>query len=214
MLRKIQIGSIAALLLAAIATMMLVVRDYRRNRDASRLLYTRAVKKHDIIDAARNALAALSDAEIREQNYVLTGETVYSEAYANDVRTWADEFAALELEAKNDPATPLVQDLSKAGTQTLGELAVVVSLYEKSGREPAVERIRKGSGTVYLDKARDSVAKILEVDGVGAEGSTPIVNRALSSLRRLWEEATVLFALTVVSTVFLILGIRRKPVDQ
>src|SRR5579863_8206324 len=99
MRRRIQIGAAAFMPIAAVAVLGLIVRECLRDSDAYRLLYTRSVKKHDIVDAARNALSALSDAEIREQNYVLTGETVYSAAYADDIRAWEDESAALELVA-------------------------------------------------------------------------------------------------------------------
>jgi hypothetical protein len=49
-------------------------------------IYTQAVKQRDISDTVRNAVSALQDAELREQDYVLTGETTYSEAYADDIR--------------------------------------------------------------------------------------------------------------------------------
>src|ERR1700683_2996435 len=146
MRRKFQIGTAALLLIAAGATMVLDVREYRRGSDGYSRSYTRSTKKHDIVDAARNALSALADAELRVQDYVLTGETVYSEAYAGDLRTWEDESAALELVAANYTATPIVQDFSKAGKRTLSELALLLSLYEKSGREAALDRIRKSSG--------------------------------------------------------------------
>jgi CHASE3 domain sensor protein len=193
------------LVIAAVATLAFVVREYRRERDSSQLLYTRSVKKHDIVDAVHNAFAALNDAEIREQYYALTGETVYSEAYAEDIRNWQDEYGALELMAEKDPATPLVQGLSKAGKRTLDELALVASLYDKGGREAALERIRKGSGIVYLDQARNIAAKIQEVDGGAADGlNQTLTRRAIFTLHRLAAGAVVLFALTVIATLLLV----------
>jgi CHASE3 domain sensor protein len=207
---KVQIGALALLLIAAVTTILWMVREYRRGKDAIQLSYTRSVKKRDIVDAARNALSALDDAELREQNYILTGETVYSEAYADDIRNWQDELAALELVARNDPATPLVQDFSKAGTRTLSELALILSLYDRTGRDAALDRIRKGSVIVYLDQARNNVAKIQEVDGGAFDLASQIVNKSLSSLRRLAAAAVVLFFLTVIGTVFFMLEIARR----
>jgi CHASE3 domain sensor protein len=209
--RKIQKYSAVLLLVAAIVPLVLAVREYRSDRDACQLLYTRSVKKHDIVDAANNALTALIDAEVREQNYVLTGETVYSEAYAEDIRTWQDESAALELVARNDPATLLVQDFSKAGTRTLGELALVFSLYEKSGRDAALDRIRKSSGIVYLDQARNSVARIKETDGGAFDGSIQLITKAMSSLRRLAAGSVALFLVAATGMLLLFLEIRRVP---
>jgi CHASE3 domain sensor protein len=209
MRRRIQIGATVLLLVAAIVTMAFVTREYRRDRDASRLLYTGTVKKHDIVDAARNSLSALTDAELRAQNYVLTGETVYSEAYEEDIRNWEDEEATLELVARKDPANQYVQDFTKAGKRTAGELGAVLSLYEKPGRDAALERIRRSSAIVYLDQARGSVTKILDVDG-NFDGSRKIIDRADTSLRRLAEAAGVLAFLTVAGTLLLILQIRRE----
>src|SRR5579863_4031542 len=205
--RKIQIGFAVLLLAAAVVTLAFAVRIYRRDRNAFPLLYTRSVKAHDIVDAARNALAALDDAEIREQNYVLTGETVYSEAYTDDIRKWQDEFAVLDLVARKDAAAPLVEDLSKAGTRTLAELALVVSLYDKRGRDTALDRIRKGAGIVYLDQARSSVAKIQDVDGAALETNRTLADRAALSLRHLVDGAAVLFFVAATGTLLLILEI-------
>jgi CHASE3 domain sensor protein len=206
---KLQTGAVVLLLIAAVATIALVVREYRRYRNEYKLSYTRSIKKHDIVDAARNALSALDDAELREQNYVLTGETVYSEAYADDMRTWRDESAALELVARNDPSIPIVRDFSESGKRTLSELALVLSVYDKSGRDAALDRIRKSSGIVYLDQARTSVTKIIEVDGGANDGTSRIVYSTATSLRRLVEGAGALFFLAVTSTLLLILEIRR-----
>src|ERR1700728_3281097 len=96
MRRIFQTGAVIFLLIAAVVTGLWEIREYRRDRNQFRLSYTRATKKRDIVDAARNALSALGDAELRAEDYVLTGETVYSEAYAEDIRTWEDESAALE----------------------------------------------------------------------------------------------------------------------
>ncbi len=76
--------SAIVLIVAAVSMLALGVRQYRKDSRLCQSLYTSANKKRDIVDAARNALEALEDAEIQAQDYVLTGETVYSEAYAED----------------------------------------------------------------------------------------------------------------------------------
>jgi len=207
--RKIQIGAALVLLVGAAATLALMIAEYRRDSNQCQLLYTRSVKKKDIVDDARNALAALNDAELRVQNYVLTGETVYSEAYAEDIRSWQDESGSLELVVRNDPAIPFAQDLSKAGTRTINELATVVSLFEKSGRDSALDRIRKSTAIVYLDQARNSVAKIQEFDGGAADLTMPVIIRSLIALRRLAEGGAALFLFALAGAVLLVFEIRR-----
>jgi CHASE3 domain sensor protein len=212
MRRKIQIGSAVLVLVAAVAAMVLIGREYRRDTAECRLLYTRSVKMRDVVDAANNALSALVDAGIREQEYVLTGETVYSEAYSDDIRNWRDEYSALELVAANDSATtPLVKDFSKAGARVLAELDLVLSLYDKNGRDAAVDRIRKSTGVVYLDQARNSVAKIQEIDGAELDRTNRrLTTLSVSSLRRVAAAGGALFVLTVAATLLLILEVRQR----
>jgi CHASE3 domain sensor protein len=199
-------AAVVTLLIGNLAAAVLVVRSYRQYKASGNLTYTLSVRKADIRDTARNALSALYGAEIHEQNYVLTGETVYSEAYAADIRKWQEEFATLELVAMKDPSLPLVQDLSKAGTRTLNELTLVLALYEKSGRDAALERIQKSSGIVYLDQARDSVVQILDTD---REYFTPA--NLGTPLNRILASAGLLFLLSCASTGLLILEIRKGP---
>jgi CHASE3 domain sensor protein len=207
--RMIQIGA-ALVLVAAIATIALVARQYRRDRESYQRIYTRAVKQRDISDTARNAISALQDAEVREQDYVLTGETSYSEAYADDVRVWQDEFGTLELTAEHDSAAPIIRDLSRNGTRVLDELALITSLYEKGSREAALDRIRKGSAIVYLEQARDQVAKIKQLDGLAAdEADQSLVRDTLRSQRRLAAGAAALFGLILAGILLLILEMRR-----
>jgi CHASE3 domain sensor protein len=209
MRKIIRIGSVIALI-AAIAGMASIYRQYRIDRDQSQLFYTGMIKKHDILDAARNAMAALDDASVEAQDYILTGETVYSEAYAADLRTWQDESGTLGLIVVNDKAAGAAQDFSKAGTRTLDELAAMVSLYEKTGREAALERIRRSSGIVYLNQTRAELAKIKENVGGNADGNITLIVKFNASLLHGIEGAGAFFLLTLGTTVLLVLEIRRK----
>jgi CHASE3 domain sensor protein len=194
----------AFLLISAVIAAAFAFREYRRERNGSQNVYTRSIKKHDIVDSARNAISALQDAEVREQNYILTGETAYSEAYARSIRDWQDESGTLALVAEHDPALPLVQELSKAGERTVKELALIVSLYDTGSRDKALDRIRKGAGIVYLDQARDLTVKILDVDDKQVDPG----NR-LRILNRLAEAVAALFILTLIGALLLIFQTRR-----
>jgi CHASE3 domain sensor protein len=208
MSREIKVGSAILLSIAALAALGLVVWLYRRDTDALRLMYAGSIKKRDISDAARNVIAALGDLELQAQDYVLTGETVYSEAYKNDVRSYQDESGALEIVAVHDPATPLVRDLLTAGTRTADEVAAVMSVYEKNGRDAALDRIRKSSGIVYLNEARAALTKLQVID---YEENTKAIFRTLASLRHLMEAAVGYVVLVIAGAVLLIADTRRKP---
>lgn len=197
-------------LVAAVVAIALVSWVYTRDRNSLQRTYARTVKKRDIADAARNAISALQDGEIQVQDYVLTGETTYSEAYAQDLRTWQDEFGTLELEAEHDSAAPMVGDLSKSGTRVVNELAAVVSLHEGGSRDAALDRIRRSSAIVYLEQARDLVARIEQIDSFGADETDQVlITNTLGSQRRLAAGAAGLFCITLALTFLLILEVRR-----
>jgi CHASE3 domain sensor protein len=196
---------------AALITLLLVVREYRLHRDASQLLYTRLVKSRDVAIAARSAISALTDAEIREQYYVLTGETVYSEAYADDTRKWQDEFAALELVAVKTPSSPLVHDLSEAGGRTLDELAQTIAISDKDGRDAALARIRKGSGLVYLGKARDLAVQIEHLEEEALDDSSKMLTLlGLRAIERIAAASIALFCFSFAAVVLPIFNRRRE----
>jgi CHASE3 domain sensor protein len=208
--RRIQVGA-ALVLVAAAAVLALAGFVYWRDQNYYDKIYTQAIKQRDISDTARNAVSALQDAELREYDYVLTGETSYSEAYANDIRDWQEEIATLDLLAEHDPAATLVQDLSTSGTRVLNELTAIFALRDRGSRDAALERIKKGSGIAYLDQARDLVTKIQRLDGTAADKvNLRVINKALLSDRRLAAGAAALFCLTIAGTLLPILGRRRE----
>lgn len=195
------------LLVTSVATLALALRQYRTGRNLLEASYTEAVKTRDIVDAAHNAFNALNDAELRAENYVLTGETVYSDAYAADLRDWDDESGTLEVIAEKDPATIAVKDFVKAGKRTVAELQEVVSSYDKSGRDPAMDRIRKSTAIVYLDRSRRELAEILDAEKQPGTTSQ-LMTRGVASSRRVGEYAGGLALVSFVAATILLAAAR------
>jgi CHASE3 domain sensor protein len=200
----------AVLLLAgAVATMALFGWEYRRQNQRFRGLYTGSVKKRDISDTARRAISALQDAELQTQLYVLTGETAYSEAYADDLMEWDDEFGTLQIVARHDPGEGLAKDLSRTATRVMDELAALVALQDKGAHDAAIERLRKGSAIVYLEQSRKVIAQFQEVDGHFAdETDQALINGVMGSQRRFLMAAGFLFCIAAAGTL---LVLRLKP---
>ncbi len=119
------------------------------------------------------------------------------------------ESGTLELVAAGDLAAPLGKNLSNSGKLTVDELTLIVSLYEKSGRDAALERIRKSSAIVYLDKVREIVAEIRAEDGGAGDGNNRLISITLLSQRYLTEAAAALSIIAVAATLLLILEMRR-----
>jgi len=192
-----------ALIIAAVGIALLAVREYRRQRREGDRAYTEMIKLQDRAVAARNAVAALEDAEVREQNYVLTAETSYLEAYKSSIAEWQDDVGVLEVQTENGPLLPLVHEISKAGDRVVSELAEIVSLYDGGSREKALDRIRKSAGIVYLEQVRETTRKIEEIDDQDVNRATAKF-RQLSPLLRLGESVAGLFCLTLVGAFILI----------
>ena len=197
------------LLAAAIVVMAVVARTYWRDRDFYERAYTEVIKSRDIVDTSRNAVSALQDAEAQTQGYVLTGETSYSEAYAEDIRVWQDEFGTLELEAVHEPGTPLVKDLSKSGARVVDELAATFSLHDEGSTAAALDRLRKGSAIVYLEQARATAEKLREVSSDTANMTDRLIAMtAPARHRHLAEGAGALFGIALAEGLLLFLSTR------
>jgi hypothetical protein len=77
-------------LIGGVLGLALITREYRHGRDRTRGLYSRVVDKKDVLELTDHAFFVLADTELRAQDYVLTGETVYFKAYADDLRQWQE----------------------------------------------------------------------------------------------------------------------------
>jgi CHASE3 domain sensor protein len=208
---RILIRFIALSLLIAVAvTSVLVAREYRREQDYSDHVYTQLVRLHDMGGAARKAIDALENAEVSEQNYVLTGETIYFEAYTADIAEWQDEFSVLTIQAANGQVNQLLQDLGKTGDLTLKELALILTLYEGGSRDKALDRIRKGAGMVYLNQTRVSASAILrEVDGEVSDDHRKFMSRPLHSLVHLAQGIAAIAGSVILGALLFFFEMRR-----
>jgi CHASE3 domain sensor protein len=209
MRREIRVAAVL-LLVGIVAIVAVELNQFRAARNSVRLAYTGVVKKNDIVATAQNSFAALRDAELREQDYILTGETVYSEAYAEDVRAWEDESGTLALISENDRVAPSAKEFIEAGKRTMNELAATVAIYEKSGREAALERIRRSSGIVYLDQAGKRFADMGVANGRDP-ARTRLLNESFIFFRRLAYGAGALACLGFVASTMLLLDRRKAP---
>lgn len=198
---------VAAVILLTVSTVTCLVSalQYRRYSAASKLAYTRAIKQIDIRDTARNAFYPLADAAYHEQNYVLTGETIYAEACAKDLNSWRDEEATLELIASADPAHPLVEAFAGPARRAATETDAIMSIYEKSGRDEALARIRKGTTFVFIEQARDGFQKIDTL-----YGTAPYLQNQETALIRLFQGLLAISAIAVLSGLILLVSGRQS----
>ncbi len=195
-----------ALIVTAVAIALLAYREYRNQQKEADRAYTEIIKLQDRAVAARKAMAALEAAEVSEQNYVLTGETVYLEAYKTDIAEWRDELAVLQVQTEKGPLLPFVHEISQTGDRVVSELARIVSLYDGGARDKALDRIRNSAGIVYLDQARETMGKLEQMDDEDA--SRAYSRFRLQRLHRLGISVAGLFCLTLAGACLLVLKSR------
>lgn len=203
-------ASCAFLLVIAIAVSALAAWTYGRGRNRYQLVYTQSVRQRDISDSARNAISALQDAVLQTEGYALTGETIYQEGYAKDLREWQDESGTLQLVSRRDGTATLIHDFLGNANRIVEELTDIHSLYDKGSRDAAVDRIRKGSASVYMGEARATVAEIQQLDGYGAdEKDQRFITDSLRLQRRLMAAVGCLCFLSVVAAILALIGTKR-----
>jgi CHASE3 domain sensor protein len=187
------------------ADLAFILREYRRGTTGTGFSYTRFVKERDIGDGAGKAFDALEGAERHAEQYVLTGETQYLDAWHKELQTWEDEAGTLRLVARNADGAEYIRELFEAGRQTANELNLISAIYEKSGQTAAIERFRKGGAIYYLDQA---VATIREFN-LGGQVVRTFTDRSMTSSQRMAAAAGVLFVMLAAASALAVFQTRR-----
>jgi hypothetical protein len=97
----------------------------------------------------------------------------------------------------------LAAEFAQSGSRVTAELAAVVVLCDKKGREAALQRIEKGSAIVYLTQARAAAGRIEAVDGGPFDWNRALITRVTASQQRLRMGATILFGIARLLGVLL-----------
>jgi CHASE3 domain sensor protein len=138
----------------------------------------------------------LRNAAFDEQNYLLTGDATWSDAYGKDVATWNDEHATLRLVAANDRMLPSVDTVESNGKRAVEEMEAVMSVIEQSGRNAALARLRMGTALRLINKARDGNSQIQDV--YGGISTSPPQNGFVT---RIFEAAMALTVLGIAAGI-------------
>jgi hypothetical protein len=175
------------LIVAGAAIALLALREFRKEQSEADQTYAQVMRIQDRAVASRRAIA-----------------TVYLEACKSSLAEWQDEVGVVEIQSGSGPLAPLAKEISAAGSHVVGELALIVSLYDGGSRDKALDQIRKSASIVYLDQAREITRKLQEIDD-GDANAFSFRLRSRLRLRRLISAVAGLFCLMFVGACLLLL---------
>lgn len=152
-------ASIGFLMVLAVltASAWLSYRNIRRVSDNAALV----VRSHEVLDALRDTLAALTDAETGQRGYIITGEAPYLEPYEaalGVIRTHQSRLR--ELSADNRDMQRRVADLELQSAARLQTLKRGIRARDEGGAEGGRRFILAGEGKQRMDAIRVAVAEI------------------------------------------------------
>lgn len=195
----------AALLSAALLTLIFVVWVFLNDSARYKRLDQAGEHLHQIIDTAQAALSALSDAETGQRGFIITGRDSYLEPYRVGIRALDNAVDLLtRLVAGNAALAADIQEMATLASRKKGELAYIIQIYRSESPEAARQRVLEGRGKVYMDQFRELTTKIVKSQEAAHRVNTSELMALGDSTRwKLVLAAAVLFLFTLAGTVLL-----------
>jgi signal transduction histidine kinase/CheY-like chemotaxis protein len=139
-------------------------------------------------------LSVLRDAETGQRGYLLTGDDAYLDPYRAAVGRFDTEFDALRNDIGTNPAQaqPLetFRNLAKA---KLDELGSTIAMYRAGSKQEAFEVIRTGTGKALMDRARETIGRMVDEENRVQSALNADLSEAASRLRIGIIGATAMF---------------------
>jgi signal transduction histidine kinase len=110
-------------------------------------------------------LSILTDAETGQRGYLLTGDAVYLEPYRSALGRVEVQFDMLgAMLAANPAQTHAFDDLRRVAKEKLDELGMTIARYRSGLRDEALALLRSGAGRSYMERAREIIGRMVEVE--------------------------------------------------
>ncbi len=110
-------------------------------------------------------IAILADAETGQRGYLLTGDATYLDPYRSAVGRYDMQLDMLRsMLAVNPVQARALEDFQRAARAKLDELGATIARYRVGSREEALALVRAGAGKSYMDRAREIIGRMIEVE--------------------------------------------------
>src|ERR1700736_722032 len=185
------IGATIAVLVAAGA--LLTITHSNSAARQQRLV----VASFETIALMRQALVAMQDAESSERGFLLTGEVASLEPYERARLRVDTLLRQLEAAGGEGDSARQIAEFRSAATEKLEELGASISIYQRQGRDAAVEPAKLIASRATSDHIRQAADAFVE-------GQRLLLARRLAMLRSEQEQAD-LAGLLVLGGAFICL---------
>jgi two-component sensor histidine kinase/CHASE3 domain sensor protein len=148
------VGSLALVLLAAVAALVLVQGI---NRQIDDVLHT-----YEVRNQARELNAVLSEAESSQRGYLLTGDESYLEPYRRSAATIGTRLLSLTAITQDDPQQGArVRSIASEIVAKTEEMARSIELVDAQRSGEARSLIETGEGERLMDSLRDTLERFI-----------------------------------------------------
>jgi signal transduction histidine kinase/CheY-like chemotaxis protein len=177
----------AAALILLIASIVIVSRQFISMRESAR---SAVGETRQIVTALATLQQTVTDAETDQRGYILTGDSVYLEPFAEALRLVPGQLARLHdlMRALPDRQARLA-DLERAINAKLGELKQTVDLYKDRGPDAALAVVRFGIGKDLMAAIRRLMTELADLEEVRLNASQ--ARDAGLEREMLWGSASV-----------------------
>jgi signal transduction histidine kinase len=144
-------------------------------------------------------LSVLRDAETGQRGYLLTGDDVYLDPYRAAVGRFDAEFDALRSDIASNPAqTQSLETFRNLAKAKLDELGSTIAMYRAGSKDEALEVIRSGTGKALMDRARETIGRMVDEENRVQSALNADLSEAASRLRIGIIGATAMFLVLAV----------------
>jgi signal transduction histidine kinase/CheY-like chemotaxis protein len=152
----------AAALIFLIASIVIFSRQFVTMRESAR---SAVGETRQIVAALATLQQTVTDAETDQRGYILTGDSVYLEPFAEALRLVPGQLAMLRdlMRAMPDSQARLA-DLERAINAKLGELRATIDLYKERGADAALAVVRFGIGKDLMATIRRLMTELTDME--------------------------------------------------
>jgi signal transduction histidine kinase/CheY-like chemotaxis protein len=152
----------AAALIFLIASIVIFSRQFVAMRESARAAVG---ETREIVTALATLQQTVTDAETDQRGYILTGDSVYLEPFAEALRLVPGQLATLRDLMRSMPdRQPRLADLERAINAKLSELRATINLYKERGADAALAVVRFGIGKDLMATIRRLMTELTDLE--------------------------------------------------
>jgi len=177
----------AAALILLIASIVIFSREFIAMRESAR---SAVGETRQIVTALATLQQTVTDAETDQRGYILTGDSVYLEPFAEARRLVPGQLAMLRDLMRSMPDRQArLADLERAINAKLGELKATIDVYNERGADAALAVVRFGIGKDLMATIRRLMTELTDLEEARLNASQ--ARDAILERQMVWGSADI-----------------------